>query len=130
MTQKTTQQVNQRLNRKPPRPLARPTVRRSTPSSSRGFGLCLLVSLASTVALGASELRLLAGSQTAGGGASSGADLSLTGAIGQAATGSWRGGAFHLEGGLWAAAAPSGQLFADGFESGNTGSWSHHVGGN
>lgn len=60
----------------------------------------------------------------AGGGTSMGGAFALSGTIGQPDAAFLAGGVFFLTGGLWAVAADSAMLFGDGFESGNTDTWS------
>ncbi len=76
--------------------------------------------------------EMAAWSVDSGGGESSGGDFTLTAAIGQPDAGVLSQGDTVLAGGLWAGleGADPGSIFADGFESGGTGSWSAVVGGN
>ena len=65
-----------------------------------------------------------------GGGQSSGGGFALTAAIGQPDAGVLAQGGAVLAGGLWAGALDSGSIFFNGFESGDTSSWSSVIGGN
>ena len=73
---------------------------------------------------------MAAWSVDSGGGESSGGDFTLTAAIGQPDAGVLSQGDTVLAGGLWAGleGADPGSIFADGFESGDAGSWSSVVG--
>ena len=73
--------------------------------------------------------EMSAWSVDAGGGQSSGGVFELTAAIGQPDAGVVAQGGTALAGGLWAGAVDSGSIFSNGFESGDTGSWSVVVGG-
>ena len=65
-----------------------------------------------------------------GGGSTSGGDFTLTAAIGQPDAGELTAGDTALSGGLWAGGAiPMPEIFADGFETGDTSAWSSTVGG-
>jgi len=64
-----------------------------------------------------------------GGGQSSGGGFALTATIGQPDAGVLAQGGTVLAGGLWAGVLDSGSIFFNGFESGDTGSWSSVVGG-
>lgn len=74
--------------------------------------------------------EMSAWSVDSGGGESSGGDFSLIAAIGQPDAGVLSGGGAVLAGGVWAGEMNLGFVFGDGFESGDTGSWSSVVGGN
>lgn len=80
------------------------------------------------LALGITELDI-SWSSIDGGGAlsSSGGTFQLGCTFGQSDAGAMSGGGFRLTGGFWAA-IKSGDLFEDGFESGNFSRWSSTVG--
>ena len=63
-----------------------------------------------------------------GGTAASGGVFQLNGTVGQPAAAVMKGGEFALTGGFWAI-TKAGELFEDGFESGDKSSWSNAVGG-
>lgn len=65
----------------------------------------------------------------AGGGQSIGGGFALVAAIGQPDAGVVSQGDIVLAGGLWAGALDTGAIFSNGFESGDTDSWSSVVGG-
>lgn len=61
-----------------------------------------------------------------GGGTSTSGSTTLSGSIGQPETGTAGSTSFSLIGGFWGRIVPS-QIFADGFESGDTLAWSSSV---
>jgi hypothetical protein len=64
-----------------------------------------------------------------GGGYAAGGDLEVEATIGQPDAGLRAGGGMVLDGGFWGRFVDDGTVFADGFETGDTGRWSGTTGG-
>lgn len=81
------------------------------------------------VAVGADEFTLESAILISGGGTSEGGGYAVAGTVGEPVTGILTGGEFRLSGGFWPAAlGGSVPLFQDGFESGDTSSWTSSTG--